>query len=132
MNREQIKIYQAFDGKLLGNSILKSYVCEAVALLPENLVSYVTHHCWFVSSLEDAWGFTFTGNDLVDQHLIFLSEDLLHQPNTQVHYTILHEIGHVIYKHRNSVNITQTAREIKIQEQQADQFAKKYLLSAED
>ena len=80
-----------------------------------------------MSSMDDAYAFTFTGNDLKNQHLIFLSDDLLYQNISQIHYTIAHEIGHVILGHRNSTLSNQSKKEIKMQEKEADDFAKKYI-----
>lgn len=80
-----------------------------------------------MGSMDDAWGYAFTGNDLKNQHLIFISDDLLVQDSSQINYTILHEIGHVVLGHKNSTNYKQTPREISRQEKEADFFAKKYL-----
>ena len=108
---------------------MKKKVCETLAFMPDEIINFVTDNCWFVSSLDDAYAFTFTGSDIKSQHLIFLSEDLLVQDNFQIHYSIAHEIGHVILKHRNSVFAKQTKEEIKNQEQEADIFAGKYIFS---
>jgi Zn-dependent protease with chaperone function len=120
-------IYYAFSGKLVGNPSMKINVCETLAQMPEEIINYVTDNCWFFASMEDAWAFTFTGNDLKNQHLIFLSDELLFQEKAQIAHTIAHEIGHVMLKHRNSVLEKQTKEEIKKQEKEADEFAKKYL-----
>lgn len=120
-------IYRQFRGKLIGESRVKKLVCQTVALLPDEIIGQITQKCWFVSSFKDAWGFTFTGNDLKNQHLIFLSDDLLNQDRFQIQFSILHEIGHVILKHRNSVSVVQTQTEIRRQEREADTFAKTYL-----
>jgi len=45
----------------------------------------------------------------------------------QIKYSIAHEIGHVVLNHRNSVLIAQTKAEIKKQEKEADEFARKYI-----
>ena len=127
MNNKAKNIYYAFDGKLVGNRQMKINVCEALAKMPDEIIDYITSNCWFFASMEDAWAFTFTGNDLKDQHLIFLSDELMFQEKTQINYTIAHEIGHVILKHRNSVLEKQPKEEIKKQEDEADSFAKKYL-----
>ena len=76
--------------------------------------------------MDDAWAFTFTGNDLKDKHLIFLSDELLNQHPGHIRYSIAHEIGHVILKHRNSTLVKQTKQEIKRQEEEADRFAKQF------
>jgi len=77
--------------------------------------------------MEDAWAFTFTGNDLKEKHLIFLSDDLLSQDTGQIQYSIAHEIGHVMLRHRNSVLERQTKQEVRRQEKEADNFAKQFI-----
>src|SRR3989344_318807 len=89
-------IYRLFNGKLVGSQDMKLKVCEVLALMPREIVNYITSNCWFMASLPDAYAFTFTGNDLWDQHLIFLSDELLDQEKESIYYTIAHEIGHVI------------------------------------
>ncbi len=126
--RNDLKIiYNSFDGKLVGNSHMKKNVCETLINMPEEVIKYITKKCWFFASMEDAWAFTFRGNDLLDQHIIFLSDELLEQDQNQIQYTIAHEIGHVILGHRNSVLKKQSKIEIKIQEKQADDFAERFL-----
>lgn len=120
-------ILKAFRGKLVGNAQMKRHVCEAVALMPKEIVNFVTKNCWFLGSTEDAWAFTFTGNDLKDHNLIFISDELLLQTDEQIRYTIAHEIGHVMLNHRNSTLVKQSRQEIRRQEQEADLFAKKYV-----
>lgn len=127
MNSKLKKIYKAFDGKLVGNKSMKYYVCETLSEMPRYIVDYVTSKCWFFASMEDSFGFTFTGNDLKNQHLIFFSDELLKQGEEQIHYTIAHEIGHVILKHRNSTFVRQEKFEISRQEREADEFARKYI-----
>ena len=129
MRKDIRNIYQAFAGKLVGTQFMKKCVCETLALMPPKIITYITSNCWFISSLTDAWAFAFTGNDLKDQHLIFLSEHLLTQDIAQIHYSIAHEIGHVVLGHRNSVLERQTKQEIRTQESQADSFASDYLPS---
>ncbi len=127
MEEKLAAIYSAFDGKLVGNRQMKQFVCETVANMPQDIISFVTENCWFLSSMEDAWAFTFTGNDLANQHLIFLSDELLHQNVAQIHYSIAHEIGHVFLGHKNAILVRQTKNEIKKQEAEADEFALKYI-----
>jgi Zn-dependent protease with chaperone function len=127
MDEEALKIFRAFDGKLIGNEKMKLHVCETLALMPQNIISTITKTCWFVSSFEDAWAFTFTGNDLEDQHLIFLSDALLAQDTHQIQYTIAHEIGHVVLGHRNAILASQTSAEVKKQEEEADDFTHKFI-----
>lgn len=127
MSEKAHAIYHAFDGKLVGREMMKRQVCEVLTLMEDEIVHYVTKNCWFFSSMDDAWAFTLTGNDLKDQHLILLSDELLAQPTNQIRYSIAHEIGHVILKHRNSMLERQTKREIGQQEKEADLFARKYI-----
>lgn len=127
MDNKARNIYYAFGGKLVGNKDMKTNVCLTLSQMPDEIIMHITSNCWFFASMDDAYGYTFTGNDLKDNHLIFLSDDLLFQTKEQIHYTIAHEIGHVILKHRNSVLEKQSKEEIKKQEQEADEFAKKYL-----
>lgn len=121
------KIYVAFAGKLVGTKRMKKYVCDTIALMPNKIVRHITKNCWFLSSLDDAWAFTFTGNDVKDQHLIFLSDDLLRQHPGQIRYSIAHEIGHVMLGHRNSILERQSKSEISRQEKEADEFAKQFI-----
>lgn len=126
MKAELNDIYQAFDGKLVGTFSMKRYVCEILVKMPENIIDFVTKNCWFVSSMEDAWAFVLTGNELKDQHLIFLSEHLLMQHKSQIKHSIAHEIGHVVLGHRNSVLVKQTKEEIRRQEKEAEEFAEEH------
>jgi len=121
------EIYYDFEGKLVGTPLLKSSVCQTLIKMPDEIINLVTSACWFLGSIKDAWGYTFTGNDLrKDQHLIFLSDSLLSQDTEQIMFSIAHEIGHVILKHRNSTFVKQTKKEIRLQETQADNFAKQF------
>jgi len=122
------RIYAAFGGKLVGSRVLKKNVCEVLARMEEDIILYITKNCWFFGSTEDAWAFTLTGNDLRDQHLIIIGDELLMQSRRQIQYTIAHEIGHVMLRHRNSILERQSKSEIKHQEKEADQFAKRYAI----
>lgn len=121
------EIYLAFDGKLIGNKIMKINVCRVLSKMPEEIIEFITKNCWFFASMDDAYGYTFAGSDLKNNHLIFLSDELLYQDVKQIKYTIAHEIGHVILGHRNSVLEKQTKEEIRKQEREADGFAKRYI-----
>ncbi|MBI3485890.1 hypothetical protein HY025_02990 [Candidatus Daviesbacteria bacterium] len=121
------EIIQNFNGKLVGTDFMKNVVSQTLKKLPEEIMNYLTKHCWFLSSLEDAYAYTFNGNDIKDKHFIFLSDELLNQDLTTIQYNILHEIGHVILKHRNEIGFKQSKVEIKKQELEADKFAKSYL-----
>ena len=120
------EIYYDFEGKLVGTTFMKRCVCKTLAKMPDEIINFVTKNCWFLGSMKDAWGYTFTGNDLKKQHLIFLSDELLNQAPEQIMFSIAHEIGHVILKHRNSTLVKQTKQEIKQQEKEADEFARQY------
>ena len=125
MTEREIK--RLFGNKLVGTKKLQYFVVSVLSRMPEEIIIYITKNTWFLGSFDDAWAFTFTGDDLRGKHLIFISDDLLNQPAQQIRYTISHEIGHVILKHRNSVFEKQEKSEIKQQEKEADEFARKYL-----
>jgi hypothetical protein len=127
MRAELEVIKKKFKNKLIGSALMQHLVCEALTLLPKDIVDRVTKTCWFVSSFEDAFGFTLRGDELGGKHLVFLSDDLLSEGRYQQCYTVLHEIGHVLASHRNSILKPQTVSEIRSQEKEADSFAKKYL-----
>jgi hypothetical protein len=121
------EIYKAFGGKLHVHKLLRDHVCRTVAQLPKELIDHITKHCWFLGSTEDAWAYTFRGDEIAGKHLIILTDLLLNQPDEDIEWTIMHEIGHVVLGHRNGILEPQTKAETTIQEQQADAFAKKYL-----
>ena len=106
---------------------MKKMVCQTLLYLPSDLIGHVCKNVWFISSPEDAWAFTFRGAEIKNRHLIFLSDELLRQDEVQINYTVLHEVGHVILDHHNSIDRLQTQTEIKQQEREADNFANKYL-----
>jgi Zn-dependent peptidase ImmA (M78 family) len=121
------KIYRSLGYKLQGGKKMQKYVVEVVAKLPEKVSKQVTHHCWFISSYEDAWGFALRQDDLKKGDcLIYLNGDLFEEDADQIRYTIAHEIGHFVLGHKNSITVAQTKDEIKKQEHEADEFAKRY------
>lgn len=127
MSLSSHKIKQAFNGKLVGDPFMQNIVCDTLSFFPHEIIDYVTQHVWFFSSVEDAWAYTFDGNDLRKSHFIFLSDELFRQDKSQIRYTVAHEIGHVILKHKNSVQRQQSKKEITRQELEADTFVHRYL-----
>src|SRR5687768_1150619 len=123
MNWTVQEIKKHFGGHLVGTEYMKNMVSLAVSKLPEDIANPIIHNCWFFSSSDDAWGYAFDGNDLKDKKLIFLSDVLFNEPEEQILYTILHEIGHIALNHKNSIRHQQTEQEIVKQEKDADQFA---------
>ena len=122
------EIAHAFGGKLIGTPGVKLVVAEVISLFPSEIQKYLITHVWFLSSPDDAWAMTFRGSDLTEsEHLIYLSDELLKEDESQIKYTIAHEIGHVILGHKNSIGRKQTQTEIDKQEREADQFARRYL-----
>ncbi len=121
------EIRKALGDKLIGKVFMREQVCKAISYLPDDLIEKICASVWFISSPDDAWAFTFKGADIKNRHLIFLSEDLFTEEESQIIYTILHEIGHAALDHSNSVGFVQTESEIKQQEAEADRFAHKYL-----
>jgi Zn-dependent peptidase ImmA (M78 family) len=125
-----IKIRKTLGGKLIGNLQMRDIVCKTLLLLSPELIENICKTVWFISSPEDAWAFTFKGSEIKNRSLIFLSDELLKQHEDQISYTILHEVGHVVLNHRNAIGYQQTQSEIKMQEQEADRFARKYIIPA--
>lgn len=127
MKWDVISIRKKIGGKLIGKPFMETIVCKTILLLPDDLIEKVCSSVWFIASQEDAWALTFRGSELKERHLIFLSDALLAQSDDQITYTILHEIGHVLLNHRNSIGALQTESEIQQQEAAADAFATNYL-----
>lgn len=121
------KIRAALGVKLVGNLFMRQAVCETLLVLPAEIIDYITKNVWFFSSDEEAYGYTFDGNDLRGKHFIVFSDELFQQDLHQIRYTIIHEIGHVMLQHKNSIYQNQTQSEINRQEKEADTFAKQYL-----
>jgi Zn-dependent peptidase ImmA (M78 family) len=121
------EIKEEMGGRLAGSELMKDSVALALTRLPDDIGHKIINNCWFFSSFEDNYGYAFNGNDLKDMHLIFLADILFREPQSQILYTILHEIGHIALNHKNSIQYTQTKEEIAKQESEADDFAKKYL-----
>jgi hypothetical protein len=122
------KVRKSLNGRLIGNSFMREMVCKTLLLLPSETIEHVCATVWFISSPEDAWAFTFRGSEIKERSLIILSDELFTQDEKQIRYTILHELGHVILNHRNSIGYKQTEKEIDQQENDADGFAKNILL----
>jgi hypothetical protein len=121
-------VRKALGPRLIGSLRMRELVCKTILYLPPELIEQVTQHVWFISSQDDAWAFTFRGSDINDAHLIFISDELLKADEEQIRFTILHEIGHVVRNHRNSLGgYIQTESEIHQQEDEADHFAREML-----
>lgn len=119
-----LDIKKALGHKLIGSKHLKETVCKTILIFPEDIIKRVTKYCWFVGSFEDGWGFTLRADELGEgECLIFLSDELLREDEKQISHTIVHEIGHFILGHRNSIGKVQTKSEIRKQEKEADEFA---------
>lgn len=121
------QIYKAFGGKVNGTKRMQLLVCETLSKMPDKIINLITSDCWFLASTDDAWAFTFHGDDAKGEHLIFLSDDLLSQPAVQIRWTIAHEIGHILLGHKNDIGIGQTKAEINRQEKEADGFARQFM-----
>ena len=119
---------KSFGHRLQGNTYMKKMVLKTLQFFPDEITNFITQKVWFISSFEDGWAFTLRGDELKkDEYLIFLSDELLNQNEGQIIWTIAHEMGHVVLGHKNSIGKVQTKSEIRNQEQEADEFAKKYL-----
>ncbi len=127
MEKKLEKIKKKFKGKLVGNARMQKLVCEVLLIFPPEIADLVTGNVWFVSSFDDSWCFVIDSKDLAKKHLIFLGDELFDQDKYAQHYTIAHEIGHVMLKHRNAILEPQTKRETEKQEDEAHQFAIQYV-----
>jgi len=107
MRYQTQEIYSMFGGKLVGSTRMKRLICDVLTNMPDPIVKYITKNCWFMGSMDDTWAYTFRGNDLKNQHLVFISDELLNQDEDQIRYSIAHEIGHVVLNHRNSIMFKQ-------------------------
>ena len=119
-------IYRAFGGKLHVNKRLQKRVLKVVAKLPDDLIRKVTQDCWILGSVEDGWAYVFRGDELKGKNLIIVGDILLKQPEEDIEWTIMHEIGHVILGHRNGILVTQSRSVTARQERDADAFAKEF------
>lgn len=118
---------KSFRKRLLAKKPFKNLIYETILKLPDKYIIYLIKNCWFLSSTDDSWAYVFKGNDIPNKYLIFLSDELFNQSKEDIQYTLLHEIGHVILDHKNSIKTKQSKKDIKIQEHAADQFAETYL-----
>jgi len=126
MNMQINQIRLAFKRKLIGNKKMTNYVLKVLSVMPKNIIEFVTENVWFVTSFEDAWAFTFTGNDFENRHVVFLSDDLFKQNKDQIYWTITHEIGHVVLGHKNRFLEKFGEEKVRKQEDEADKFARQY------
>jgi len=127
MKWTEYEIKKLLGDKLIGNTRMKEITIRSLLLLPDQLIENVCRTVWFISSPEDSWAFTFKGTEIRNRFLVFLSDELLREPEKQIRYTILHEVGHVVLNHRNSIGYHQTQLEIMQQEKEADEFVKDIL-----
>ena len=129
MKKEEEKIHQKFNGKLIGNVKMQKLVCEMLLVFPKDIIDFVTKSVWFVGSFDDSWGFVLRVDELgaKGKYLIFLSDELFEQDSYAQRYEIAHEIGHIILKHRNAILKPQTREEIAKQEKEAHEFALRYV-----
>jgi len=126
MDAKQIK--ENFKYKLIGSDYMKRMVIKTLEIFPDDIADFVSKHCWFISSFEDGYAFVVKGDEIKKgEYLIFLSDELLKESDHQIHYSIVHEIGHVILGHKNSIGKVQSKKEVNKQEKEADEFVKKYL-----
>ena len=107
---------------------MKQMVFGSLQVFPDDIAHFVSKYCWFISSFEDGYAFVIKGDEIKKgEYLIFLSDELLKENEKQIYYTIVHEIGHVVLGHRNSIGEVQSKKDVKKQEKEADEFVKKYL-----
>ncbi len=127
MQQEIEKIRKKFSGKLAGSKKMQNIVCETLLSFPKEIVDYVTENVWFVSSFDDSWGFVLKGSEIGNKFIVFFGDELFAQDKYEQKYTVAHEIGHVVLKHRNAILEPQTKAQTNVQEAQAHKFALKYV-----
>ena len=128
MNPDLEKIKKKFAGKLIGSGRMQKLVCETIQILPQEIADFICKNVWFVSSFDDSWGFVLDSNDLGKKHLVFLGDELFEQKKYNQHYTIAHEIGHVMLKHKNAILEPQTVNQTRKQESEAHKLAMQYMV----
>ena len=96
-------VRKALGGKLIGKLFMREMVCTTLILLPQDVLENVCAAVWFISSPEDAWAFSFRGSEIKNRSLVILSDELFTQNEAQIRFTILHEVGHIVLDHRNSI-----------------------------
>ncbi len=121
------QIIKNFGGKLIAYDLNKKIIAKTLLKLPKDLIDYLIKTTWFLSSSPESYGYTFNGSDIPNKHFIFLSDELFGELLSQIQYTILHEVGHIILKHKNEIGFRQSRQEIVKQESESDEFAKKYI-----
>ena len=126
MKTSQIKV--GFGYRLAGSGLMKKAVISTLLSLPDEIVEKVIRKCWFVGSYDDSWAFVIKGREIKNsEYVIFLSDQLLKEDKYQIYHTIAHEIGHVLLGHRNSIGKVQSKAEVRRQENEAEEFADRYL-----
>jgi hypothetical protein len=128
--RNKVEVIKSkFGKKLVGHKKMRKLVCETLLIFPPDIIDYVTKNVWFVSSFEDSWGFVIKIDELKakGKHVIFLGDELFNQDKYAQTYEIVHEVGHVILKHRNAILTPQTKAETQKQEDEAHKFALQHL-----
>ena len=128
MNPDLEKIKKKFAGKLIGSVRMQKLVCETIQILPREIADFICKNVWFVSSFDDSWGFVLDSNDLGKKHLVFLGDELFQQEKYDQRYTIAHEIGHVVLKHKNAILEPQAVERTRKQESEAHKFAMQYMI----
>lgn len=122
------KVQKNLGHRLIGSGYMKRMVAKAIQKLPLEIQITVTSKCWFIGSFTDGWAFTLRGDEIKKgEYLIYLSDELLGATEEETIWTIIHEIGHVILGHRNSIGEVQTKSEIRRQEKEADEFTRGFI-----
>ncbi|HSX18907.1 MAG TPA: hypothetical protein VLE91_02100 [Candidatus Saccharimonadales bacterium] len=113
--------------QILGSKLAQLKINKVLNNLPQDVLEYTMENITFMASFKNAWAYTLEENDIKGKYVIVLSDELLNQGMQTIAYTITHEIGHAISGHRNAIRNTQTKAEIKNQEKEAHNFARKVI-----
>ncbi len=122
------KIQKDLGHRLIGSGYMKRMVVKAIQKLPLKIQTTVTSKCWFIASFTDGWAFALRWDEIKKgEYLIYLSDELLNASEEETIRTIIHEIGHVVLGHRNSIGKVQPKSEVRRQEKEADEFTGNYI-----
>jgi|SRR5579872_4722347 len=113
--------------QILGGKLAQLKIDKVLSILPQDVAEYTKNNITFIASFKNAWAYTLQATDLSGKYIIVVSDELLEQDMRSFAYTITHEIGHAISGHRNAIRNAQTKTEIKNQEKEAHNFARKVI-----
>ena len=113
--------------RILGNKYLKVLVAKTLSVIPSDVKEHIAKNVTFIGPFDDAWAYTLQASDLETKYIVVISDELLAQNENQIIKTLIHEIGHATLGHRNAFYKPQSQHEIKKQEREANEFARRII-----